>query len=298
MEIALAATAVIVLASMAVLVFGARRWRSTSRIFLERLRNPRPDVPPLVYDEQEIRGLPDPVVRFFRAVLRPGQPMVRQASVLQEGTIRLGESEGGWRPFTACQVYSVRPAGFLWDARVRLPLGLSVAVRDTYFAERGSLRAELLGLIPLAQGQGGPELAAGALQRHLAELAWIPTALLPSQGVQWSPIDDRRARARLTDGRTSVWLDFQFTANGEIEEIFTPARPRAAHGSYELAPWTGRFTAYGERHGMRIPLEGEVGWQIDGKYFCYWRGRIEEVVYQCASPVSTEALGGGERGPE
>jgi len=42
--------------------------------------------------------------------------------------------------------------------------------------------ASLFGLISLANWRGTPEVAQGELMRFLAEAAWDPTALLPSQG--------------------------------------------------------------------------------------------------------------------
>jgi hypothetical protein len=86
--------------------------------------------------------------------------------------------------------------------------GLNAFVHDAYVAGEGVLHAEFLGLVPLADLRGTPELAKGELLRYLAEAMWYPTALLPSQGVRWTPIDDNAARATLTDQSTTVSLDF------------------------------------------------------------------------------------------
>ena len=40
-------------------------------------------------------------------------------------------------------------------------------------------------------------MAEGELMRFLAEAAWYPTALLPSQGVRWQGADERSAFATL-----------------------------------------------------------------------------------------------------
>jgi hypothetical protein len=48
--------------------------------------------------------------------------------------------------------------------------------------------------------RGTPEIAQGELMRFLAEAAWYPTALLPSQGVQWKAIDDFSAKGNF-EGR-------------------------------------------------------------------------------------------------
>ena len=144
------------------------------------------------------------------------------------------------------------------------------------------MRGEVLGLIPVVNVHDTPEMAAGTLQRYLAEAVWLPTALLPSQGVHWAPIDDSTARASLTDGRTIVSLEFRFSAEGEIIGAFTPSRYREVEGTYEPTPWECRYAAYTERDGMWIPLEGEVEWHLSTHRLPYWRGRVREITFEYA----------------
>jgi hypothetical protein len=227
----------------------------------------------------ETAGLPAPVARYFRRVLRDGAPLPVRVRVRQTGSFRMGEAEDSWRPFTATQVFAIGPPGFVWDARVRLFPGLGVRVRDSYVAGSGGMRAALAGLLPVMDAAATPELASGALQRYLAEAMWFPTALLPSQGVRWTPIDQRRALATLADGSTEVSLEFRIAADGELESVYAPARFRESGGAYVATPWEGRVLRTEEREGLRIPVEVEVLWQIDGRPFPYFRGGIDEISY-------------------
>jgi hypothetical protein len=52
-----------------------------------------------------------------------------------------------------------------------------------------------MGLSALADLRCEGEIARGELMRYLAEAAWYPTALLPSQSVQWEALDDHSATA-------------------------------------------------------------------------------------------------------
>jgi hypothetical protein len=53
--------------------------------------------------------------------------------------------------------------------------------------------------------------------RYLAEAVWLPTALLPVNGVRWSPIDENRALATLQgDDDVSVSLEFRFENNDVV----------------------------------------------------------------------------------
>lgn len=215
--------------------------------------------------------IPPPVRRYFRAVLRDGQPLIRSVRVTQAGQFRSRETsdvEAGWRPFRATQVFSTDPPEFVWDARIRMAPLLTVRVRDGYVGGKASMFGALLGLVPILRASDGPELRAGALQRYLAESVWFPTALLPRPGLSWSPLDDTHAKATITDGGTTVSLDFEFGPGGEIVSTRTAGRPRSAPGAaggFVTLPWGGRYRDYGQRSGVRVPAESEVYWVVEGK---------------------------------
>jgi hypothetical protein len=141
------------------------------------------------------------------------------------------------------------------------------------------MQAKVLSLVPVVDERGKAELNAGALQRFLAEAVWFPTALLPGAGVQWRAIDNSRALATLTDSGTTVSLEFRFNDAGEITSVFTPGRYRSVNGKYELAPWEAHLRSYEERDGVRIPVEGDVEWQLRDGSFPYWKGRIVQAKY-------------------
>jgi hypothetical protein len=230
-------------------------------------------------------SLPAPVRRYLRLVLRDGQPYLRSARVRQTGEFRSKETAdtaAGWQPFEAAQVFTAQPPGFVWEARVRMAPLVNVFVRDGYIGGRASMLGSLLATVPVVQGADGPELRAGALQRYLAESVWFPTALLPSERLSWSPMDDSHARATLSNSETSVALEFEFGASGEIVAVYTPGRQRAASdgsGTHVTLPWGGRYRRYQEHGGMRVPLESEVYWLVDGREQPYYRGRNVGIEY-------------------
>lgn len=266
----------------AALLYGQRRWRGTTRTAIARMRTKLSPSRPVRYDQAEIESLPDPASRYFRSVLRNGQPVIAGVRVEQEGEMRTGTTDDSWRPMVAVQAFRPLHPGFVWDARIRMARGLAVHVRDSFIGGAGSMRAEFLGLVPVLEARDTPEMAAGALQRYLAEAVWFPTALLPSQGVVWTAIDDRSARATLSAGATSVSLDFRFNAEGEVASIFTKSRYRKVKNGFEPTPWAVRCSNYAERDGMRIPLEAEAEWRIDGAPQPYWRGRLTTIACEYA----------------
>jgi len=270
------------------LAYGALRWRNLTQSLVTQLDASSVSPPVLTYSESELEGLPDPVKRYFRRVLREGQPIVTRARLTWEGEFLMREAENGWRPFTATQYYTTRRPGFLWDARIQMAPGLAVKVYDAYIAGAGTLHGEVLGLMEVIHLGGTPQMAEGELLRYLAEAVWFPSALLPSQGVRWTPIDGSSARATLTDGDTTASLDFHFNADGEITSAFAASRPREVSGEMRPTPWAGSYADYAERDGMRVPTRGEVAWHLEDRRLPYWRGRVLEVTYEYAQPTSSQ----------
>jgi hypothetical protein len=264
---------------VAALILGSLRWNRGTRALRARLVAAGVPVTPQKVDYRELERLPRPVQYFFRAVLSEGQPMVAGVRVRHSGGFRMGDAGDKWKPFTSNQQIVTRRPGFDWEGRIAMMPGLRVRVHDAYVDGEGLLHASLFGLIALARVGGTGAMAEGELMRFLAEAAWYPTALLPSQGVRWQAVDERSARATLIDGSTAVSLLFTFTEEGFIDSVGAEARGRMVDGNFVPTPWQGRFWNYGERGGMRVPIDGEVAWLLPATTQPYWRGHIDEIYY-------------------
>lgn len=262
-----------------VLLEGSYRWNARTRNLVARLfeRGVVSDSP--VYEEACLKDVPPVVARYFRAVLRNGQPIVRTARLEQRGFFLVRPAPDGWRPFVATDYFATHPTGFVWDARIRIGPALHIRVRDALVAGKGSMRASALSILPVVSVEGTPEITSGALHRYLAEAVWFPTALLPSQGVKWTALDDRSARATITVGTTTEWLDFRFGPDNLVSGIFA-ARFRLVNGHPVRTPWQGRFSGYAEQGGMRLPMAGEVEWLLPEGPQLYWRGEITKVHFE------------------
>jgi hypothetical protein len=265
------------------LILSYRHWQDQTQVLRQRLEQRQRSVSTVVYHLEEIASLPAPVKRYFQKVLTPGQSIVKDAQVSSDGQFSLVE-EGTprWVPFTADQKVTPQQIGFDWNARVNLAPGVQCLVHDAYVEGEGILHATLAGLLTLANLRGRNEIAKGELMRFLAESAWYPTALLPSQGVTWQPIDNHRAQATLQDGTTTVNLEFRFNQEDLIEGVYAAARDRTVQGKLVPMPWQGRFWNYEKHDGMLIPSEGEVAWQTPTGILPYWRGKVKTIRYEFA----------------
>jgi hypothetical protein len=211
--------------------------------------------------------------------LPAGTPIIRAVDVAHAGTFNMSPTGERWRRFSSRQRVVTRRPGFVWDGRVAIAPGLAVHVHDAYVDGEGVLEPAILGLFTLANLRDRREVARGELMRYLAEAAWYPTALLPSQGIRWEPIDDRSARATLIDGDLRLTMTFRFGTDGLIETIRAEDRGRTLGHRILPTPWEVRTFDYQRRDGLLIPIQGEVAWFTPEGRLAYWRGRITAIRY-------------------
>ncbi len=267
---------------LTVVILGACRWRTATRELYSRLNAARLETGIRVFDSRELEDLPAPVQRYFRQVLKDGQPLIAAARIEHTGIFNMSQTGNKWRPFTSREQIVTQRPGFVWDARIRMAPVMTMFVHDAYLAGQGLLAARLFGLLRAMEQSSTPELAQGELIRFLAEGTWYPTVLLPSQGVSWESINDTRAGAHFTDGGTSVKLEFDFDEEGLISSVRSPGRYRLVDGVQVATPWQGRFWDYELKDDIMIPHEGEAAWLLPEGPRTYWRGRIKRIEYEYA----------------
>lgn len=135
------------------------------------------------------------------------------------------------------------------------------------------MKARLCGLVPMASLEGGGELAAASLQRFLAEVLWLPTALLPAAGVSWTALDAGgrgppcktvKSRPRSTfisaTGLNRTGRGAPFAGGRQGDGAFSLGRPLL---------WD-----YREVDGLRLPHQAEVAWLLPEGSHVYWRAHI------------------------
>jgi len=271
---------VVVLGVIAALFLGQRREKSEAKKLEDRLLQNSKNTRVNKVDFATFTELPKPVARYFSYALTDGQPIINVVRIQQTGVLRTNTITDKWVAFTARQLVVPTARGFIWSAKVAMPLNTHIGVLDSYVAGVGSGRVNFLSAIVLAVDAGANELNSGALLRYLAEAVWYPTALLPESGVIWAAINDNAALATLTDGTTSVSLEFRFNALGEVTSVYSPARSRRMDGGYKQMPWEGCFKNYTTQSGMKVPSYGEVGWYELGVLQRVWKGNIAAIQFE------------------
>lgn len=279
MGTAIGIIAAVIVVTATMLVYGRLSWTRYSQHLVNRLTQYEPHDGPGVVRLGELPELPPPVQRYFRLTLSDGLPIINVARITQRGGFRTKPDQTTWYDFRARQVFAVPHRGFVWDATIHTGRLIKINVVDSLIAADARMKGKVLSTVTVLDAQGRRELDEAALQRYLAEAVWFPTALLPGQGVQWSPVNDSRATATIRESGLTASLEFEFNDHGEIIEVYTDGRYREMSGDYQLCPWRGRFSSYIEIDGYRIPSEGQAAWILGGDVFTYWRAKISSVSY-------------------
>jgi len=264
---------------LAIVLAGRVRRRQVSALRIEELRRPAAVGREQRVPTSEIDDLPDPVRRYLSSALPTDQPCIDSVLLEQDGELRLDDASSPWKSFTATQHVTVDPPGFFWNASIRLAPLVSVDVHDLYRDGDGSASVSLFGVVPVDGAEPSPELNEAELLRYLAEAVWYPTALLPSEGVTWEPIDDNTATATIEHGDVSASLEFSFNEDDEVTRVYAEKRHRRVDDGFEPTPWSGYWHDYQTQNGVRIPMAGEVVWHLPEGDMNAWRGRVTDVSY-------------------
>lgn len=199
-------------------------------------------------------------------------PAPARVTLAQAGRMRDGPTDR-FAPFSARQGIDLRQPAFTWRARTG-PLGC-VSVTDALQDGEARLEVRFLGLLRLAGLRGGEEAAKGELMRYLAELAWAPDAILSNPSLSWRVLDERTLRVAAGHGAARAEVELGLDGEGRIASARADDRPRHEGGRFVPRPWRGRFHDHRRHEGRWLPFAGEVGWQVDGRWFTVWQGRIE-----------------------
>ena len=146
LKIILLIAVLIVAVAAGAIVFGSSRWKIGTNELRTKLEAARLRIMPTTYDAREIESLPPPVRRYFRAVLKHGQPIVSAARLAHDGQFNMDETEAKWSRFTSSQLVITRRPGFDWDGRIKLAPGMTCSSMTLMLPAR--VGASLLSTLP------------------------------------------------------------------------------------------------------------------------------------------------------
>ncbi|MFZ4715875.1 MAG: DUF6920 family protein [Bacteriovoracaceae bacterium] len=220
------------------------------------------------FSYSQIKGLPEPVQRYFRFALTEGQNNIHSVRLIHDGHFKTNLN-ANWTDIKGEQYFTASPPGFVWKGSTKF-----FQAQDMYIKDNGRLMVFLLSFLKIVDGHG-LEYDQGELSRWLAENVWFPTNLLPSQNLSWSAIDN--FHSKLIYNHHGIQLLFYVEINkiGEIVQIET----KRYMDKEKLETWVIRLSEYKTMNNIKVPTKISASWQIESGEFTYARFNILKMEY-------------------
>ncbi len=224
------------------------------------------------FSVSQLDGLPEPVQRYFRLVLKEGQPYISYVRLTHIGKFKTGLDKK-WMNIKGEQYYTTDTPAYIWKGTTAF-----FTARDFYIRDKGGLIVTLLSMVNIVN-EKGPSLDQGELLRWLAECVWFPTALLPSERLRWSAVDNNHAK--LTFNYKELSLDFLVTFNsgGEIVEMKT----QRYMDKKRMETWICKMHNYKWINNVKVPTQCDVSWRLATRDFAYADFKITKIEYNNSS---------------
>lgn len=221
----------------------------------------------------ELDDQPAAVERYFRRALGPGTALPVAAKLEMRGRIRLGR----WLLFRSRQLLAPR-LGTVWAARV----GGVLAGSDRYVAGVGAMDWRLFGLVPVLHA-GGPDVTRSVAGRAAGEAIWVPSAVLPGPGVEWTEHGEEITGTFDVDGHPHT-VHHLVGPDGTLRSSWLdrwgdPDRT----GTWAAHPFGVEVTGHRTFGSVTIPNRGRAGWHPgtdrwpDSVFFTFEITRFEPV---------------------
>ncbi|MEO7210333.1 MAG: DUF6544 family protein [Chitinophagaceae bacterium] len=224
-----------------------------------------------IYEEKILSGLPAPVQRYFKHVLKPGQKYISCARLKHSGMFKSSDKDK-FEKIKGEQYFTSVSPGFIWKGKTSLFTAI-----DMYLHCKGQLSVYLFSFLRILHGKG-ITYDQGELLRWLGESTWCPTNLLPAENLSWTAIDDRSANLLYKINELELSYKVFFNKENEIVSMQT----KRYKGKEELQDWIGHFSVYKEMYGMIIPTLLEGAWIVQDEEQPYAIFEVDMIEFDVA----------------
>jgi hypothetical protein len=261
---------IIAIVSLLIIVFIAGSINLSSRFHqqVKTLFSLSENISANAFSYTQLEGLPAPVQRYFKHVLKEGQPYISYISLKHDGQFKTGLDKD-WIDIKGEQYFTAQKPGFIWKGATAM-----FTARDMYIADQGRLVVLLFNVFKVADGKG-ENFNEGELQRWLGENVWFPTNLLPGEHISWTAINDSVAQLSFNYKGIAFAYRVNFNGAGEIASMETTRFMEK--GVRET--WIITLNEYKVFSGVLVPTVCEVLWRLKKGDYRYAKFHVKEIVY-------------------
>jgi hypothetical protein len=228
---------------------------------------------------KDLKGLPAPVQKYFRYVLKDGQEYIRFVEMKASGKFR-PPLHKKWLNTSITQYISTEKPALIFNGVAKQNVFFWFKIRDKYHHGKGNMIVNLLSGFNVVNLHDVEELNKTSFTRWIGEAVLFPTALLPSQYIKWLAIDDSKAKAIVTDGENSGEYIFHFNKKGEIVKYISNDRYDKFDEGFQKVGSIALRSNYKTINDMKIPTEFAISRVLpDGTKEDFWIGKINHIQF-------------------
>ena len=263
MTVILIITGLIVVTVIAGKALSSFQFNKEVKLLFSQSENPKN-----TFSYSQLQGLPAPVQRYFRHVMKEGQPYINYVRLMHDGQFKTAPKQD-WVNIKGEQYFTTAKPGFIWQGSTAM-----YTACDMYISDKGKLNVSLFSLFMIAGGQG-EKYDRGELLRWLAESVWFPTNLLPNENLQWKPVDTHHAQLTFTYNGLSLLYLVAFNDKDEIAELET----KRYMDEENLETWIGKVSDYRANNGVIIPFAIEAIYRLKEGDYSYAKFSVKRIEY-------------------
>ena len=235
--------------------------------------------------EGDLAHMPSPVADYVRAVGTVGRPRVLGFHADISGRIR-GGADQPWMRWTGEQVntFGAEPSRVLFmDATMK---GIPTDVLHAYLGPTATMRVRVASMFTIVDAHG-PEMDQAETVTLLNDLCVLAPGALVDAPIDWTPIDDRHARATFTNAGRTVSAVLTFNDDHELVDFVSDDRLRSSADGRTFTPqrWSTPITGYRSFDGRRVGALGSGCWHPDDEPgFAYLEFHVDDITYITMGP--------------
>ena len=234
------------------------------------------------FDPAQVAQLPEVARRYFHHAIAPGTPLYSVAELEMEGSFLLGDRDDFQTYDMSARQVLRPPHQFVWIPRMHSGM-VSISGSDALVAGKAWTRFWLFGLVPVAQEHTSPDLVRSADFRAAVEGAlWLPTSLLPENGVDWEEVSANRAQLTLHRYDPPIILNLTLTPSGAVREVVGQRWSNANRDKvFRLQPFGAAVSDEGTFQGLTIPTRLAAGNHYGtSEYLPFFQASLTRVSYR------------------
>lgn len=228
-----------------------------------------PTAPPVV-TEADLEGLPEAARRYMEFMGVLDRPRHWSFRARFEGRFQL---RGRWMPAVAWQYNTGPEIARVYVMRLRFAGIVPMLGADTYAGGRGEMRGKLLGVIPVAHGEGD-EFDQGELVTWLNDAVLLAPSFLLTDAVGWGEVDADSFDLDVGDAGRTVSARVFLDERGAPKDFSTTDRYADLPGGLTRARWTTPVAGWTEFGGRPVPTSAQAIWHLPDGPMPYARGRF------------------------